>query len=128
MNYLNFIIDKCYNVNVYVNVNDDMTTIAIAADNHDNDDSVIISYLYLQKYFNVRQLTNVNVNVNDDMTTRTTIKNANYLNACFVLFYFRLLQNFAFAALQSSNSSFLQLSSQHVSCKILFLLFVFCSL
>jgi hypothetical protein len=51
-----------------------MTTIAIAADNHDNDNSVIISYLNLQKYFNVRQLTNVNVNVNvnvnDDMTTK----------------------------------------------------------
>ena len=47
-----------------------MTTIAIAADNHDNDNSVIISYLNLQKYFNVRQLTNVNVNVIDDMTTK----------------------------------------------------------
>ena len=110
-----------------------MTTIAIAADNHDNDNSVIISYLNLQKYFNVRQLTNVNVNVNvnvnDDMTTKDDKDdkdNKDDNKKCFVLFYFRALQNFAFADLQSSNSSFFQLSSQHVSCKNI--VFTFCFL
>ena len=70
-----------------------MTTIAIAADNHDNDNSVIISYLNLQKYFNVRQLTNVNVNVNwwttkDDKDDKDDNKKCKFFKCmfCFVLF------------------------------------------